>query len=357
MASQINNGTFTFNQEELKDWSKVINELTFADPTLNELHDVEQGIKYNEQIVFAGRMGLMGKAVSGCTPNAVSGVTLTEKTWTPVDEDFRLEHCSADVNAQDKLIRQMARMNPDFYNVIEGSQSQVGNFLVAKVIDGFNENILRKVWFSDTAADTVANAGVLTNGTDKTYFNTFDGLFKQIFTDVTSGDDNYISISKNGEASYSAQALASGDAIATLKAMYNAADSRLIDSGQAKFYVTRSLWDGYLNDLESVQNTGAGNTMINENGQVSLTYRGIEVVKMDIWDRVIKAYEDNGTTLNLPHRAVLSTPSNLRIGTVAQDDFGKVEAFYDMYHKVNVIDGVYSIDAKHLENYLTVAAY
>lgn len=357
MASAINNATFTFNQEELKDWSKVINELTFGDPELNRLHDIQQGIKYNQQIVFAGRMGLMGKAVTGCTPNAVSGVTFTEKSWTPVDEDFRLEHCSADVDAQDKLVRQMAKMNPDFYNVIEGSQSAIGSFLVAKVIDGFNENLLRKVWFSDTAADTVANAGVLTNGTDKAYFNTFDGLFKQIFGDIGVGDDNYVSIAKNGGATYVLQALAAGEAIAVLKSMYNKADSRLIASGLAKFYVTRSIWDGYLNDLESTQNSGAGNTFINENGQTTLTYRGIEVIKMDIWDRVIKAYEDNATTLNLPHRAVLTTPMNIPIGTLSVDDFGKVEAFYDMYHKVNVIDGIYTIDAKYLENYMTVAAY
>lgn len=357
MASAINNGTFTFNQEELKDWSKVINELTFANPELTSLHDVQQGIKYNQQIVFAGRMGLMGKAVTGCTPNAVAGVTFTEKSWTPVDEDFRLEHCSADVDQQDKLVRQMARMNPDFYNVIEGSQSTVGNFLVAKVVEGFNENILRKIWFSDTAAETVTNLGTLTDGTDKAYFNTFDGLFKQIFGDIGVGDSNYFAITKNAGATYALQALASGDAIATLKAMYNRADKRLINSGMAKFYVTSSIWDGYLNDLESTQNTGAGNTIINENGKTTLTYRGIEVVSMNIWDRVISQYYDNGTTLNLPHRAVLTTPMNIPVGTLAVDDFGKVEAFYDMYHKVNVIDGVYTIDAKYLENYMTVAAY
>src|SRR6056300_1978662 len=128
MASGITSG-FSFNSEELKNWSKVIDELTFGDPTLNELHDIKTGIKYNEQTVFAGRMGLMGKAVAGCTPNAIGGIALTEKFWTPIEEDFRLEHCSADVNAQDKLLRQMARMNPDFYNVIEGSQSTIGSFL------------------------------------------------------------------------------------------------------------------------------------------------------------------------------------------------------------------------------------
>lgn len=356
MASEITS-SFAFNREELKDWSKVINELTFGDPTLNELHDIEQGIKYNQQIVFAGRMGLMGKTVAGCTPNAVAGVALTEKTWTPVDMDFRLEHCSADVNAQDKLIRQMSKMNPDFYNVIEGSNSVVGNFLVAKVVEGFNENLLRQAWFEDTAAALTSGGGVFKVGTDLGFFNSYNGFFKQIFTEIPSTDAKYVAITKNAAASYALQTLASGDAIATLRAMYLKADSRLLDSGNAKFYVTRTIFDGYLNDLEAIQNTGGGNTIINENGQITLTYRGIPVVKMDIWDRVIAAYQDNGTKWNLPHRAVLSTPMNLKIGTLATDDFGALDAFYDQYHKVNVIDGVYTMDAKLLEKYLTVAAY
>lgn len=353
MASAITSG-FSFNPEELKEWSQVINELTFADPELNSIHQIDQGIKHDKQIVFAGRMGLMGKAVTGCTPNDVTGISLTEKTWTPVFEDFRLPHCAADVDTQDKLINQMARMNPDYFNVIEGSQSVVGNYLVAVVIDGFKENLLRKIWFSDTAADTVANGGVLTNGTDKGYFDTFDGLFKQIFTEVSPAN---VSIAKNGGVSYAAQELASGEAIAILKEMYNKADSRLLALADKKFYVTRTIWDGYLNDLEDIQNSGAGNTMINEDGQMTLRYRGVEVVNMEIWDRVITAYEDNGTTYNLPHRAVLSTPDNLRVGTLSDGDFGTVDAFYDRKDRTNYVDGVYSIDAKFLETYKAVVAY
>jgi hypothetical protein len=97
--------------------------------------------------------------------------------------------------------------------------------------------------------------------------------------------------------------------------------------------------------------------MINEDGKVTLTYRGVEVKKMDIWDRVITAYENNATTYNLPNRAVLTIPSNIPVATLADGDFGTVDAFYDRYNKVNVIDGIYTVDTKHLEDYLTVAAY
>jgi hypothetical protein len=354
MATAITSG-FSFSPEELKDWSRVINELTFGDKSLNELHEIYQGLKYNEQIVFAGRIGLMGKAVTGCTPNEISGVALTEKFWTPVDEDFRLSHCSADVNAQDKLLRQMSRMNPDFYNVIEGSQSVLGSYLVAKILESFNENLIRKVWFSDTAAALIAGGGVFTAGTDVAYFNTFDGLFKQIFAEVTGSQK--VDIAKNGGATYALQALAADESIAILKAMYNAADSRLLAQPNKKFYVTRTIWDGYLNDLESIQNSGAGNTMINEDGKVTLTYRGVEVVNMELWDRIIDAYQNDGTAYNLPHRAVLTTPQNIPVGTLADGDFGTVDAFYDRTLKTNFIDGVYTIDAKHLESYLTVVAF
>jgi len=354
MASAINNGTFTFNPEELKDLSMIINELTWQDPTLAEMHDVVEGIKYNTQIVFAGQIGLMGKAVTGCTPNEISGITLTEKFWTPVREDFRLTQCSADVDAQDKLVNQMARMNPDFYNIIEGSQSSVGQYLVAKIIERLPEELFRKVWFNDVDADTIANGGVLTNGTDPDYFNTFDGFFKQMFADATIAKTT---ITKNAAASYALQALATVDSIAVLKDMYAKADSRLLNAPDLKFRVTRTLWDGYLNDLENLQNSGAGNTFINENGQMTLLYRGIPVVKQEIWDRTIASYENNGTKWNLPHRAVLSTNANLKVGTLAQGDFGEIDAFYDRVTKKNYMDGIYSIDAKHMESYLSVIAY
>ena len=357
MASQIDNSTFTFNQEELKDFAEVIHELIYSNSDLNRIHDVNEGVKYDQQIVFAGKIGLMGKAVTGCTPNEIDGVTLTEKTWSPVNEDFRLTHCNAEVDSQDKLVQQMSKMNPDYYNVIEGSSSVVGNFLVAKVIEGFQENLLRKVWFSDTAADTIAGGGELTNGTDVDYFNTFNGLFKQIFTEVTGS--NFVAISANAGVTYAAQALGTGDSIAILKAMYSAADSRLIgsDSPDKMFLVTRTIWDGYLCDLEDIQNSGAGNTMINENGQMQLFYRGIELINMEVWDRNINSYYNDGTVWDKPHRAVLTVPRNIPIATLAQSDFGDLDAFYDRKEKKNYIDGVYSIDAKHLEGYLTVAAY
>lgn len=357
MASAINNGTFTFNQEELKDLAGVIHELVYANEELNKIHEIHEGVKYNQQIVFAGKIGLMGKAVQGCEPNKIEGVALTEKSWTPVREDFRLMHCSVDVDQQDKLINQMARYNDDFYNIIEGTNSDVGQFLVAKVLEGFHENLLRKAWFSDTLAETIANGGIITDGTDVDYFNTFDGLWKQLQANIPAGNKYHVVIGKNAGADYDAQSLDVGDSINILKAMWLKADSRLRGLQGAVFLVTRSIYDGYVCDLEEKQNQGAGNTMITENGITTLRYKGVEIVNMEVWDRNIESYFNDGTKHHLPHRAVLTVPSNIPLATLATDDFGTVDAFYDRVTKMNYIDGIYSIDVKHMENYLTVVAY
>lgn len=357
--SKINNGTFSFNPEELTDIKQVIHELVWNNKELRAIHDVEEGVIFDKQIVFAGKVGLMGKAVNGCTPNEIEGVTLTQKFWTPIKEDFRLTHCQANVADQDRLVNQMSKINPDYFNIIEGSNNAIGNFLIAKVIEGFNENLLRKVWFSDKLADTVANSGTLTNGTDKEYFNTFDGLFKQLYTDIAVGSKNHFAIPKNDPSvgiNYATQQLEVGDATAILKGLYRGADNRLKTLAGAQILVTQTIWDGYIDDLEATQSTGAGNTQITENGKMNLFYKGIPLVLMSVWDRNLEAYYDNGTIIDRPHRAVFTVPSNIPLATLSSSDFGTVNAFYDQVTRKNFVDGIYSLDAKHLQNYLTAIA-
>jgi hypothetical protein len=359
MASAVT-GLSTFNQIEATDFSKVIIELTFGGTELNEVHEVQEDIKFNEQIVFAGQIEKIGKLKGAdCVPNAATGVTLSEKSWTPVIEDFRLKHCSTDVNAQNKIVNQYSRINPDYYNAIEGSQSVIGNFLVASVTDALKRNIFEKAWFNDTAAALIADSGVFTAGTDLAFHNSFNGIFKQIIatTSLTTGGKYYFAITKNAGNSYANQALASGDALATFRAMYNKADSRLRGRTDAKFLVTRSLYDGLLNDMEDKEMNVGGFLSIVENGKQTLTYRGIQIVMMDFWDRFIDKNQNNGTKWNLPHRAVLTVPTNIPVGTTMSDDFERIEAFYDPVTKQNYIDGAYGIDAKLLEDYLTCVAY
>lgn len=350
MASLIDISALTLNTEEAKEIGKLIIEKAFVQGELAEIHDIETGVLYDMQIPFAGQIADSLKLASGCTPNAGSGVVMTEKVWTPKIYDSRWTHCAADLNKLFKLFQKAQRINPDFYDRISSQEMGVIYALIEQMI---KTNLPNKVWFSDTAADDVDGAGVFTSGTDLDLWNVIDGLFKQIFAD---GDIPVVTISANAGLSYVAQALSAGDGLATLTAMANAADSRLLQDGGAKFLVTRSIADNYKDSLRS-NTLGAGFLEVVENGKPRLYFDGYEVVTMHEWDRTIRAHQDNAVTWNLPHRAVFTTPENIPVATLSTDDLSTLDSFYDRTLKSNIVDVAFSLDAKHLESYMTVAAY
>lgn len=349
----INADALTLNAREAETMSEVIFKRVYNESDLAEYHEIETGIDVKTQIAFAGRLGLLGKKASGCTPNEANGFELTQKFWTPVLEDFRLRHCQGDMPALLKLFRKSQRINPDFFDAVGTDEFGV---IISAVETSMLENMHRKVWFNDTDAKLIANGGVFKAGTDLGYFNSFDGLFKQIFAEVPTGAANNVAIAKNGGASYAAQALAEDEALGLFEKMVTAADERLVAADDAFILVTRSLADNYRATLRN-KNLGSGFLEVVEEGRPKLYFDGIEVKVRYDWDRYIKTYQDNGTKWHLPHRAVLTTKSNIPVGTLSEDDLTKLDVFYDKTLKTNIMDAAYTIDAKHLEGYMTVAAF
>ena len=80
-------------------------------------------------------------------------------------------------------------------------------------------------------------------------------------------------------------------------------------------------------------------------------------VAFSFQDRIIRAYENDGTVYNLPHRAILMVKSNMQIGTEDLSTLSEVDVFYDKKEKKNYVDTEYLIDAKIIEDYLIQAAY
>lgn len=349
----INAESLTLNPREAETVSEVIFKRIYNDSDLAEYHEMETGIDVKTQIAFAGRLGLLGKKTTGCTPNEAGGFELTEKYWTPVLEDFRLKHCQADMPALLKLFRKSQRINPDFFDAVGTQEFGV---IISAVEVAMLENMHRKIWFNDTTAKTIADSGVFTNGTDLGYFNSFDGLFKQIFIEVPSNAANRIAISANAGTNYAGQALAEDAALAIFEKMVTAADERLVSAEDSFILATRSLADNYRATLRN-KNLGSGFLEVVEEGRPKLYFDGIEVKVRYDWDRYIKTYQDNGTKWNLPHRAVFTTKSNIPVGTLSEEDLTKLDVFYDKTLKTNIMDAAYTLDAKHLEAYMTVAAY
>lgn len=353
MATLIDVSDLTINAEEAKDIAKLIIEKAFVKGALSESHAIETGIQYKTQIPFAGKIQDSLKKADGCTPNAGTGVTFSEKFWEPEIFDSRWEHCSADLNNLFKLFQKASRINPDFYDRI-GSQ-ELG-LIVALIEQMLTDVLPTKIWFSNTAADLIADGGVFKAGTDLDLYNVIDGLWKQIMAEINSGDVNYVAITENAGSSYSAQALPADAAVTYLGTCFDKADSRLLQDPSAMFYVTRSVADNFRKTLRT-KNLGAGFMEVVENGRPQLYFEGYKIMVRDDWDRDIKALFDTTAKLDKPHRILFTTPDNIPVGTLSTDDFDTLESFYDQYRKSNIIDVAFSLDAKFLESYMAVAAY
>jgi hypothetical protein len=177
-----------------------------------------------------------------------------------------------------------------------------------------------------------------------------------MFAAVTAGTLARVEIAENDEATKAAQVVLDPEtAFKTMKAMYNAADPRLFDQIGVQFLVTRSLALNYLDYLET---NGMENGILPLNGQLYApnSFRGIPIVVMNEWDRLIRKYYDNGTTYDLPHRAVLTSPDNIPVGFV-EDDMMYLKSWFSNDDEAAYIKIRNEFDAKLLEEYAAVVAY
>ena len=350
MASQINVSGLSLATEEASKAGEVIHEIAFIQNELSLFNEIETGISHDQQIVFSSNLDVGGEALTGCTPAEQTGISFSEKTWSPKIIAGRYTHCANDLSALLKLFKKAQKMNPDFFDRV--NSEEIG-MLVAKIAEGMKVSIFAKAWYGDTAAAVTSSAGDFTIGTNLATFNQFGGLWKQIFADV---DVPVYAIGANSEATANAQVLADGESKEILTAIYNNADERLLGHPDVQIGVTRSIWKNLVAYMEDVQKLG-GFIDVLEDGRKSIDFRGIPVVMMSEWDRLQNKNQTDGVVVNKPNRALMTVPSNVKIGTLNEGDMTTLDSWYEKKDKSNIIDFVYSLDASFGEAYLASAAY
>ena len=80
---------------------------------------------------------------------------------------------------------------------------------------------------------------------------------------------------------------------------------------------------------------------------------GIPIIQRPDWDTRIS--QDFGGVR--PHRALLTTPSNLVLGTDGEDDLMKIVAFYDQVKQNNTVRSEYKCGTQYTWTKLIVAAF
>lgn len=355
----LNLEDLTLNAEEANEVGKAIFVYVLEQSDLAEHHDIVTGIQHKTQIPFIGTLGLVGKKILGCKPDANGNqIPFSEKFWDPVLIGDRFEHCATDLDPLLKLFKKAQKMNPDYFNRIDSEELGIVKMRVEQAL---KEMLQRLAWFSDTTVENVIDGGYLTNDTDITFFNMLDGIWKQIMsTDIPSGSRYHVPIAANGQATYALQqTLADDFAYELFRSMWRKADSRLkqlVRNGlEIHIHVTPGIYENWVDYRED--KSLAFTLDKAENGGYVDLWRKLKVIPRYDWEETITSYQDNKTKWNLPNRALLTTPGNIPIGTVSTEDFEKLLSQYDAYNQVNFMDFALKIDAKFLQDYLAVAAY
>jgi hypothetical protein len=231
-------------------------------------------------------------------------------------------------------------------------------FIVDRMNDAMAEDVLRIAWLGDTTAESVdaTPSGILSSGVSPLDYNQLDGFWKQLFAIGAANPDQVYTITENAAASKAAQdALAANRAFLTFQALNNNADFRLRSAQNKIILTTMSLLDNYATYLET-QGNDASFIRI-EDGFSTLRYRNMEIIGVDLWDRYIRADFDNGTTYDIPHRAVLTTKDQLALGVDASSALADLDQWFEKLTKKTNFRGGYKMDVKALESYMFSLAY
>ena len=356
MAALIDFSTLTLNTEEARSLAECIQEQVYSKPELARVHEVMTGVEADKFIPILGKYGLVGKAAPGsCANNDITAqIPTSQKQWAPKLISGKLAHCQEDLPNLLKFWKK-SRIAAKTWEEVD---NEMMAFISDRTADVVYESILRHAEFGDIAADVVANGGHLTAGTDKTFFNVINGMWKQIVTDQALGaaaKSFYYTIAENAKATKAEQLdLVKDTALNVFRNLYNKVDSRLFEGNTPVFQVTKSLFDNWQDFMEDKSAVFMLDRI--ENGSTKWAYRGIPIVVRADWDRTIRAYYDDGTAYYLPHRAILTDIANIPIGTSDTESLTTLDSWYSKDDEKHYIKFAYKIDQKNLQEELMAVA-
>jgi len=349
------NPTITFNGKEAREG---ILERMFNKPAFTRYHTIYSNIVAKEQIAFLQRFSKLTKLEAGCGTGMTSKeIPMHEKFWEPVNTKIWLQLCWRDFIASFFVYGQKKGIDRN-----DLSGTDLMEYLMEVIPDAGLDDLWRIVWFGDEDISDYAGSpqGTLGDATDIPYYNLIDGLWKQIFAGVaigagTWGHIPHYAISENSGGTYTLQELAAAKSLTIFKQLLYQADDRLRDASNKVILCTRSImdnWNEYKESKTLESSFKREDTYFTEG-----VFRGIPIYEVPVWDRLIQTDFDNGTTLYLPHRAIMTTVDQIAVGF---DGFDKVDAFkayLDDTTELYNIKGGYKVDAKILENYMFSVAY
>lgn len=345
----INFKNFTVDNGAIQDLSELMFLSTFNDPDLEVVCTTETGVYDGKKLGYIDSLGDVGKNASGCSPTYENiNVTGIEKTWSLGDYQIPLKICYEDL--ENTIAKYALNAGTEASEVI--GTAYWDNIVIPLLTRAMTEMVWRIAWFGDTAAKNIEDSGLLTDGVSTNLFTMTDGFWKRLRAITATNSHQLTSIEANvatqtvgtgstatEKVTYESQKKAireDGVAIGIVDAMLSDADSRIFDKPDHAIFLTNSLFKALRNDVKRLHNLQLELSQVTSGIQLS-NYDGHPVVVLDIWDRMIKKYEDNGTSLNCPHRGLVTSASNLFVGTPDTDTIANLDITFDHVTRLNHI--------------------
>ena len=348
--SYIDLSAVTFTADEIRDFNELIRVDTLEAPALTALHPIETDIRNDQNIGFIGSdIGLIGKAVQGCGTQTYDNKQFpaTQKVWSPKRWEVPMQFCWTDVSSN--LLRFLRKLGADVVNL---ESTPIMAFFLELLQPNLQRMLFRYTWFNDTDAANTDDSpsGVLTEGVDVTYFNLFNGAFRQLSDIITTTPARKTNIAANEQASYALQdsAYSNEQAFTDLFSVIDDAPLILTLDPSARILVTHSVWRRVMRHLQTKSIVFELDRTIN--GMPLMRFDGYEIISMPMWDAMIRAYEKDGTKYNNPHRILMTTGNNIPIGLEGNDFFLNANIWHEEKDKYTYVRLIDAMDVKVLRD-------
>lgn len=343
MAGILNLDNFVFNGDTLRAVSELVFDEVIKGADLNMIHTVYPNIVTQTQIGFIGKGGLVGVKNQGCNPTPQDwSIGTRDVTFDPVAWEILIAACWTDLESTAAVYSLHKGINiPDF------TDTDYMTILQEVLLNSMNEFMYRFIWFNDVDAKNISASGEITNGIDVKYFNMLDGLFKQMDERIAVNPKQHVSIAENAAATYDEQIVSSENAVKYLRQAYRQAPIQLRNMRNKFYLVTQGIYDAY---VESLQNACCLETTYQNliNGMTTVSFNGIPLIAMTIWDEIIASYYNDTTAgryIN-PNRIVLTSPEILAVGVDDPAAFDSLKSWYNPDTREVKIEAMGKADTK-----------
>lgn len=354
----INFGKFQICEEVIQAVGEILHDEFLKAPDFTSIHTVYEGIVAKSKRGFWGEPAPVGRKRQDCNPVPQSFRTPVRTVgWDPAPWEILLAECFA--NLEDSIAVFALNKGVDIADLTNTDWATV---LSELLINAMSKFFWRLFWFNDSNAAYFDAGGNISkfytdsNGEQQTLdlalFNILDGFWVQIEAALADYGQGF-NIAKNAGATYADQQLERGEATSILEELWFGGNAganpsnnlQLRTSADSMLLVTQSLYDAYTLDLsEKCCTTTSFDYMIN--GIPVLKYQGKPLVGMPIWDEMIFQFNNTGSKLINPHRALLTTKSTLGVGVDRIDTFENFNMWYEKLTRETMIEAMGKADAK-----------